>query len=117
MKTDLRGYTDVAKARNQDPEKSHAAAEILNQDGNLKRQQVSVLSLANKHSGKTAKQIGIDEAFNVTSVPKETIERILKIVTPCHKRMPELVRKKLVERADDGRIFINDRGYNYLRNQ
>jgi len=111
---DLFGYTDVAKARNSDPETSHEAAETLNKDNNLKKQQLYVLGLVSKHSSKKARQIGIDEAFDITGVPKETIEEILKIVTPCHKRMPELVRMKLVDRKEDGRIYINDRGYNCL---
>jgi len=103
-------HTDTARTRNDHPETSHAAAERVP----IKTQQKQALGMVNYNNGLTAKEIGIQAAMDAHGLDRRTVEDIVWLAQVVQKRSSELQSMELVEREDDGRLFINDKGLIYL---
>ena len=106
----LFNFSGTATARNSDPATSHLAADRMNEGGRLTRHQIIVLGLISRHSGLTAKQLGVILAKEQNYPPAYEWPR---------KRMKELVSKNFViRRADFGcselNCHITETGKNYL---
>ena len=113
----LFGYNDVAKTKNNHPQSSHESADRINELGDIKKLHVFALEAVNEFGGRKSRDIGVKVASKLTDLSNEQVKDVIKYSGMATKRMADLKRMKFIEADEKDRLFITDRGYNFLRNK